>query len=106
MEAALGQKRINQIASEYQINLGQVSQWKRDLQSQGASLFQTNQSKNQAQQDKQEADLYEQIGRLKMELEWLKKKSLAKPLTEKRSLIEPNHPALSIRRQCDRLEPS
>ena len=52
-------------------------------------------------------ELYEQIGRLKMELEWLKKKVCRLRLSDKRALIEPEHPALSVRRQCEvaRAEP-
>jgi putative transposase len=47
-----------------------------------------------------QADLYEQIGRLQMELEWLKKK-LPGDTQAKRELIEPEHSQLSIRRQCE-----
>jgi len=74
LEALQGQKTVNQIASEYQVNPGQVSQWKRQLQGQGATIFQNGKSAQQ-DQEKKEAELYEQIGRLKMELEWLKKKA-------------------------------
>ncbi len=75
LEALQGQKTINQIASDYQLNPGQVSQWKRQLQAQGATIFENGSGPSQRQQEKKEAELYEQIGRLKMELEWLKKKS-------------------------------
>jgi len=75
LEAIKEQKTISQIASEYQLNPGQVSQWKRQLQTHGATIFQNGTAPSQGQQKKQEAELYEQIGRLKMELEWLKKKS-------------------------------
>ena len=75
LEALQEQKTINQIASEYQLNPGQVSQWKRQLQAQGATIFENGTGLSQRQQEKKEAELYEQIGRLKMELEWLKKKS-------------------------------
>ena len=75
LEAVQGQKTINQIASEYQLNPGQVSQWKRQLQAQGATIFQNGAKSDQQEQEKREAELYEQIGRLKMELEWLKKKA-------------------------------
>jgi putative transposase len=74
LEASQGQKTLNQIASEYQINPGQVSQWKRQLQSQGEQIFKKGAEPSQRQQEKKEAELYEQIGRLKMELEWLKKR--------------------------------
>jgi transposase-like protein len=47
--------------------------------------------------------LYEQIGRLQMELAWLKKK-LPRSSSVKRQWIEPEHRELSIRRQCELLE--
>jgi putative transposase len=47
----------------------------------------------------EKAALFEQIGRLKMELEWLKKKSDRSP-ERLRPLIEGGHPELSMRRQC------
>ena len=75
LEAVQGQKTLNQIASEYQLNPGQVSQWKRQLQAQGESIFKNGAGSSPGQQAKKEAELYEQIGRLKMELEWLKKRT-------------------------------
>ena len=74
LEAVKELKTVSQIASDYQVNPGQVSKWKKHLQSQGASLFKTKPDSSQQQQEKKEAELYEQIGRLKMELDWLKKK--------------------------------
>jgi len=74
LEAVKDLKTVSQIASDYQVNPGQVSKWKKHLQSQGASIFKTKPDSSQQQQEKKEAELYEQIGRLKMELEWLKKK--------------------------------
>ena len=74
LEAAKELKTVSQIASEYRVNPGQVSKWKKQLQSQGASVFETKIDSSQQQQEKKEAELYEQIGRLKMDLEWLQKK--------------------------------
>jgi putative transposase len=47
-----------------------------------------------------EKELFEEIGRLKMELEWLKKKSARLGVEERRRMIEPDHPTLSVTRQC------
>lgn len=74
LEAVKGLKTVSQIASEYQVNPGQVSKWKKQIQSRGATLFKSKPAGSGRQQEKKEAELYEQIGRLKMELEWLKKK--------------------------------
>jgi len=46
--------------------------------------------------------LYEQIGRLKVELDWLKKK-LVSPTEERRELVEADHAEISVRRQCELL---
>lgn len=74
LEAVKGLKTVNQLASEYELHPNQVSQWKRQLLEQGATIF-DNGAVQQQQRDlaKTEAELYEQIGRLKMEVDWLKK---------------------------------
>ena len=73
LEAAKEQKTISQLASELNIHPNQISTWKKHLLEDGKILFQSN-GKHELQTT-QESDLFEQIGRLKMELEWLKKKS-------------------------------
>ena len=75
LEAAKGTKTISEQASETGIHPNQISQWKRQLLEEGASLFKKNAAKQQRELEQREVELYEQIGRLKMELEWLKKKS-------------------------------
>jgi transposase-like protein len=75
LEAAKGVKTINQLASEYDLHPNQVSSWKKQLVEAGPTLFNRQIDRRQQQQAAQEAELYEQIGRLKMELEWLKKKA-------------------------------
>ncbi len=74
MEAAKGNKTLSELSSETGIHPNQISSWKRQLLSDGAALFQRNGNNKEQAQTEQEAELYEQIGRLKMELEWLKKK--------------------------------
>jgi putative transposase len=100
LETAKGQKTVAELASEHQLHPSQISQWKRQLMDEGEQLFRTGSSRQERNQATLETDLYEQIGRLKMELEWLKKK-LPLELESKRTLIELNHPELSIRRQCE-----
>ncbi|MGB4872301.1 MAG: IS3 family transposase [Candidatus Promineifilaceae bacterium] len=102
LEAAKGLKTLNEIATEYQISPNQTSQWKRELLANGVAVFHNNQARQEAEQARRETELYEQIGRLKMEVEWLKKKLLT-DVAEKRLLVEPGHPELSIRRQCELL---
>lgn len=75
LEAAKGTKTVNQIASEQGVNPGQVSQWKGQLLMKGSELFENGSERAEKEASQQTAELYEQIGRLKMELEWLKKKA-------------------------------
>ena len=73
LEALEGSKTISQLSSEYEIHANLIRAWKRQLQEDGPRVFATNGERKQREQEAQEAELYEQIGRLKMELEWLKK---------------------------------
>jgi transposase-like protein len=74
LEAVKGLKTINEIASEYNLHPNQVSGWKKQLLEEGVTIFGSHAARQQREQATKEAELYEQIGRLKMELEWLEKK--------------------------------
>ena len=73
LEALKGQKTINELASEHNIHPNQIRNWKRQLMEVGVDVFGRNNGQREQEQAIQEAELYEQIGRFKMELEWLKK---------------------------------
>ena len=77
LEAAREIKTITQLASEYELHPNQISTWKKQLLTGGAEIFKTNKQRQQQDQAAREAELFEQIGRLKMELEWLKKKAIS-----------------------------
>jgi putative transposase len=75
LEAAKGTKTLSELSSEYGVHSTQMSEWKNQLLKDGASVFSTATARQQRDQEALQAKLYEQIGRLKMELEWLKKKA-------------------------------
>ena len=75
LEAIKSDKSINQLASDHQLHPSQISQWKKQLLEQGSDIFATSANKHQREQNDRESNLYEQIGRLNMELNWLKKKA-------------------------------
>jgi putative transposase len=74
-EAAKGEKTIAQIASEFGIHPNQIRQWRRHLLETLPDLFSDRRKHVEKSRDELEAELYRQIGQLKVELDWLKKKS-------------------------------
>lgn len=68
LEAAKGQQTISELAGKHSVHPNQVSQWKRQLLDHGADVFSQNGHKEQQAQEAVQTELYEQIGRLKMEL--------------------------------------
>ena len=75
IEAARGTKTLAELASQYGLHPSQISEWKQQLLQDGPSVFSTQTARQQREQEALQAELYEQIGRLRMELEWLKKKA-------------------------------
>ncbi|MCG8456005.1 MAG: transposase [Holophagales bacterium] len=75
IEAIRGMKTASEIASEYGIHPVQVSQWKRKLLDETSEIFSSSRGSKDRDAEKEKAGLYEKIGRLEVELDWLKKKS-------------------------------
>ena len=75
LEAVKELKTINEIASAYSVHPTQVKNWKKQLLTEGPTVFGQNTAQQLREREARETELYEQIGRLKMELEWLKKKA-------------------------------
>jgi putative transposase len=101
MEAISGRKTIQEIAADHAIHPIQVSQWKRQLLDGASELCSRGkQSKDKEELQAKEAELFQQIGRLQMELEWLKKNLNCSDAHEVRKLVDHDHPELSVNRQC------
>ena len=75
LEAVRGVKTINQIGQEHGVHPVQVSQWKKGIQEQAKALFEGKRGPQPVAAHNASECLYGEIGRLKMELDWLKKKS-------------------------------
>jgi len=73
LEAVKNEKTINQIASEYGVSKSLVCDWKKNLLENGVKIFQ-NKNINKKEEKENVDFLQQQIGRLTVELEWLKKK--------------------------------
>ena len=70
-------KTVSELSTQFKVHSTQVHQWKRQLLERAEEVFENGRSGTGRAQEQEAliAELYEQIGRLKMELEWLKKKA-------------------------------
>ena len=75
LEALRGVKTINEIGQEYGIHPVQVGQWKKEIQAHAQTLFEGKRGPKPVAEHREPERLYSEIGKLKMELDWLKKKS-------------------------------
>ena len=75
LAAAKGDKTIAELASQYEVHPNQIAQWKKQLLESLPEIFNRCRQKDRRRQDELTEHLYQQIGRLKVELDWLKKKS-------------------------------
>jgi len=75
LEAIRGVKTSNEIGQDFGVHPTQVGLWKKELQEQASSLFDAKRGPKPADPSASPERLYSEIGRLKMELDWLKKKS-------------------------------
>lgn len=75
LEAIKNQRTIAQIASEYGVHPNQVTQWKKQTLEALPEIFANGRKKTEKENEQLVAELYRQIGQLKVELDWLKKKS-------------------------------
>jgi putative transposase len=74
-EAAKGEKTLAQLSSEFDVHPNQISRWKAELLEKLPGIFSDRRKRADKDREETEAELYRQIGQLKVELDWLKKKS-------------------------------
>jgi putative transposase len=75
LEALKGEKTLAQLASETGVHPNQIQQWKRHLLETLPEVFSNRRPREEKATEEMVAELYRQIGQLKVELDWLKKKS-------------------------------
>jgi len=75
LEAAKGNKTMAELASEFEVHPSQITQWKKQLLESMQDIFSRRRDRTWQEQDELTEHLYQQIGQLKVELDWLKKKS-------------------------------
>jgi putative transposase len=75
IEAIKGQRTVQEIGSHYEIHPNQITQWKKQLLEQAPDIFSAGRAQVAQADEQAKAELYQQIGQLTVELDWLKKKS-------------------------------
>jgi putative transposase len=103
LAALKGDRTISQVAAAFQVHPNQIYKWRRQLLDLAPTLFESSHEVKDTAQAAAAAALYEQIGRLQVELDWLKKKHLNYTAAQLRQRIDPEDSRLSVRRQCDLL---
>jgi len=74
LAAVKGDKTVNELAGHYGVHPTLIHAWKKQLLAGADQLFSNGSKAATTDVEADKAELFEQIGRLKMELEWLKKK--------------------------------
>jgi putative transposase len=102
VEAIRGERTLSQLGSQFHVHPVQIGQWRKTAQEQLADLFMDGRKSKRSGEEVEKDALFEEIGRLKVELDWLKKKWVCSA-EQGRLLVEPGHPEIRVRRQCDLL---
>ena len=75
LEAIKGQRTVQELASHYGVHPNQITNWKKHLISESATIFSGGRERRDATEEAEKAELYQQIGKLQVQLDWLQKKS-------------------------------
>lgn len=73
LDAVKGQKTVAELATEYGVHPNQIGQWKKTLLKDSAELFARSKDRDIETHEAEKERLYQQIGKLQVEVEWLKK---------------------------------
>ena len=77
LAALKGDRTVNELAGQFGVHPTLIHGWKKHLLSGAEAIFANGAKVGTADAEARQAELFEQIGRLKMELEWVKKKAAA-----------------------------
>lgn len=102
LEAVKGAKTVNELASLHGLHPTQIALWKKQLLAEAPAIFSDKRVKSDREKEGLEERLYQQIGQLKVELDWLKK-NLDCSVEQRRQLVEHSRASPSVPRQCELL---
>jgi len=75
VEAIKGEKTASEIAGEYGVHPTQIAQWKKQVMDEIPKIFSMKKERDARKEEEIRSSLYQQIGQLKVELDWVKKKA-------------------------------
>lgn len=75
LEAVKGERSMGELSSRYEVHATLIGEWRKILLSRVSEIFADGRGRKAESDEAEKARLYEEIGRLKVELEWVKKKS-------------------------------
>lgn len=75
LEAIKGEKTLAQLSSEFGVHANQIGQWRKQVLKELPNLFSNRRTRQDREKEDLISELYRQIGQLKVEMDWLKKKS-------------------------------
>ncbi|HZA21361.1 MAG TPA: IS3 family transposase [Dehalococcoidia bacterium] len=100
LEALKGEETAAEIAHRFEVHPSQVRTWKRALVEGAAGLFSGDLDREKEVEQTLIAQLYQHIGQLKVERDFLKKQVRSLSPEQRRALVDRQHPSLSVVRQC------
>lgn len=74
LAALRGDKTVNELAAQFEVHPTQITTWKKQLLESAKDFFADRRGQRRQDEEELTARLYQQIGQLKVELDWLKKK--------------------------------
>ncbi|MGH6939751.1 IS3 family transposase [Hypericibacter sp.] len=100
LEALRGDKTVQEIAAKHKVHPNQVSAWKRQASEGLSQVFSNGADRGLQDREAEVHDLHAKIGQLTVERDFLAKGLKAMSRGERKAMIEPRHPGLSLSRQC------
>lgn len=102
LEAIKNQKTLAQLSQQYDVNAITIAKWKSEVLENLSSVFKGKQEEERPENTVEIDRLYAQIGQLKVENDFLKKKCQEIGDTRQRAeMVNPHYTKLSVRKQCE-----
>ncbi len=73
LDAVKAQKTVNELTSDYGMHASQINNWKKQLLEALPGVFNGKQARQEEAHEAEKAQLYQQIGKLQVEVDWQKK---------------------------------